>query len=158
MGGSVHVNLIKFLSPILIFHLTQHFLAINFKLICCNTPLPSSAICLFIFCVIVLYLIIIAITYGPLYLTFEGHKLDKYVKINNRLESGSQHLLRAISPNNFFAATLKDPNYYNTQTELLLNLSILIQNRFTKLFNKMIYIHTMKFFFFFAEQLHLNSF
>lgn len=44
-----------------------------------------------------LYLIIIAITYIPPHLTVEGHKLDKYVKMNNWLEFGSLDLLGAVS-------------------------------------------------------------
>lgn len=50
-----------------------------------------------IFYFTMLYLIVIAITYIPPHLTVEGHKLGKYVKMNNWLEFGSLDLLGAVS-------------------------------------------------------------
>lgn len=40
-----------------------------------------------------LYFIIIAITYILLYLTVDGHKFDKYVKMNKWMEFGCLDLL-----------------------------------------------------------------
>lgn len=65
----------------------------------------------------VLYSIIIAITYILLYLTVEGHKLDKYVKMNKWLEYSCLDLLGGLS---LISNRCRGLIICNDQTEMIL--------------------------------------